>query len=133
MFDSEQIGRNTGVFDWKMLKNIAKKWLKSVLFYSKKWLKNAISKDSKTFGRVFHGRVKQDSLNSRLFADVKNVDDFYLRLSMFAGNKMGDAKDTLVFLDEIQEYPHLLTLLKFLKQGDRFQRILHSRNQEQVP
>ena len=62
----------------------------------------------------------EDSLNSRLFADVKNVDDFYLRLSMFAGNKMGDAKDTLVFLDEIQEYPHLLTLLKFLKQGDRF-------------
>ncbi|MDY6331701.1 MAG: AAA family ATPase [Fibrobacter sp.] len=83
-------------------------------------MKNAIPKDSKTFGRVFHGRVKQDSLNSRLFADVKNVDDFYLRLSMFAGNKMGDAKDTLVFLDEIQEYPHLLTLLKFLKQGDRF-------------
>lgn len=83
-------------------------------------MKNAVPEDSKTIGRVFHGRVKQDSLNSRLFADVKNVDDFYLRLSMFAGNKMGDAKDTLVFLDEIQEYPHLLTLLKFLKQGNRF-------------
>ncbi len=29
-------------------------------------------------------------------------------------------KSTLIFLDEIQEYPHLLTLLKFLKQDDRF-------------
>ena len=74
----------------------------------------------KHFKNYIEVNLWEDSLNSRLFADVKNVDDFYLRLSMFAGNKMGDAKDTLVFLDEIQEYPHLLTLLKFLKQGDRF-------------
>ena len=74
----------------------------------------------KHFKNYIEVNLWEDSLNSRLFADVKNVDDFYLRLSMFAGNKMGDAKDTLVFLDEIQEYPQLLTLLKFLKQGDRF-------------
>ena len=74
----------------------------------------------KHFKNYIEVNLWEDSLNSRLFADVKNVDDFYLRLSMFVGNKMGNAKDTLVFLDEIQEYPHLLTLLKFLKQGDRF-------------
>ena len=74
----------------------------------------------KHFKNYIEVNLWEDSLNSRLFADVKNVEDFYLRLSMFAGNKMGDAKDTLVFLDEIQEYPHLLTLLKFLKQGNRF-------------
>ena len=74
----------------------------------------------KHFKNYIEVNLWEDSLNSRLFANVKNADDFYLRLSMFAGNKMGDAKDTLVFLDEIQEYPHLLTLLKFLKQGNRF-------------
>lgn len=55
----------------------------------------------KHFKNYIEVNLWEDSLNSRLFADVKNVDDFYLRLSMFAGNKMGDAKDTLVFLDEI--------------------------------
>ena len=33
---------------------------------------------------------------------------------------MGTKEDTLVFLDEIQAYPHLLTLLKFLKRDDRY-------------
>ncbi|NOL50011.1 AAA family ATPase [Pelistega europaea] len=33
---------------------------------------------------------------------------------------MGDKQDTLVFIDEIQVYPHLLTLLKFLAQDGRF-------------
>ena len=33
---------------------------------------------------------------------------------------MKEKENTLVFLDEIQVYPHLLTLLKFLKQDDRF-------------
>ena len=33
---------------------------------------------------------------------------------------MKDKENTLVFLDEIQAYPEMLTLLKFLKQDDRF-------------
>lgn len=33
---------------------------------------------------------------------------------------MGSKENTLVFLDEIQAYPELLTLLKFLKDEDRF-------------
>ena len=33
---------------------------------------------------------------------------------------MGEKKNTLIFLDEIQAYPHLLTMLKFLKQDDRY-------------
>ena len=55
-----------------------------------------------------------------MFADVTTVKDFYLRLSAYAGDRMGNADDTLVFLDEIQVYPHLLTLLKFLKDDERF-------------
>ena len=33
---------------------------------------------------------------------------------------MKDKKDTLVFIDEIQAYPQLLTLLKFLKEDDKY-------------
>lgn len=39
---------------------------------------------------------------------------------MVGGNRLGDASDTLVFLDEIQQYPHLLTMLKFLRQDGRY-------------
>ena len=62
----------------------------------------------------------EDSLGEKLFANVKNKDDFYLQLSMTAGEKMGKKENTLVFIDEIQEYPQFLTMLKFLKQDDRF-------------
>lgn len=62
----------------------------------------------------------EDSLNHRLFENTKSTEDFYLQLSMIAGEKLKDRKSTLVFLDEIQEYPHLLTLLKFLKQDNKF-------------
>ncbi len=62
----------------------------------------------------------EDSLSTRLFADVKNKEDFYFQLSMIAGDKMKEKENTLVFIDEIQEYPQFLTMLKFLKQDDRF-------------
>jgi len=62
----------------------------------------------------------EDSLGDRLFENVKTVEDFYLQVSMLAGNRMGRKEDTLIFLDEIQAYPHLLTLLKFLSQDGRF-------------
>lgn len=74
----------------------------------------------KHFSNYIELNLLEDSLNKRLFTDIQNTEDFYLRLSMFAGDKMGDKKNTLVFLDEIQESPRLLTLLKFLKQEDRF-------------
>ena len=62
----------------------------------------------------------EDSLNDRYFENTKSTSDFYLQLSMIAGNKLKDKENTLVFLDEIQAYPHLLTLLKFLNQDNRF-------------
>jgi len=36
------------------------------------------------------------------------------------GSKMKQKDNTLIFIDEIQAYPHLLTLLKFLSQDDHF-------------
>lgn len=62
----------------------------------------------------------EDSLNDRLFENVRTVQDFYLQLSMIAGDKLENRNDTLIFLDEIQAYPQLLTLLKFLKQDNRY-------------
>ncbi len=62
----------------------------------------------------------EDSIGARLFENARTVEDFYLQVSMIAGDKMKEKKNTLIFLDEIQAYPHLLTLLKFLKKDDRF-------------
>ena len=62
----------------------------------------------------------EDSISDRVFANINSKEDFYLQLSMIAGNKMGNKDNTVIFIDEIQEYPQFLTLLKFLKQDDRF-------------
>lgn len=62
----------------------------------------------------------EDSLGDKLFEKVSNKDDFYLQLSMIAGDKMKDKDNTLIFIDEIQQYPQFLTMLKFLKQDDKF-------------
>lgn len=62
----------------------------------------------------------EDSLGNKLFENINNKEDFYLQLSMIAGDKMKDKDNTLIFIDEIQQYPQFLTMLKFLKQDDRF-------------
>ena len=61
-----------------------------------------------------------DRDGARVFADVKGTEDFYLRLSAVAGRRLGSKDNTLIFLDEIQAYPSLLTLLKFLNDDGRF-------------
>ncbi len=61
-----------------------------------------------------------DKREKRRFEHVSSVDDFYMSLSAVAGNLMKDKENTLVFIDEIQAYPQLLTLLKFLQDDGRF-------------
>ena len=72
------------------------------------------------FKNFIEVNMVEDSLGERLFAQTRSVEDFYLQLSMLHGDKMKEKQNTLVFLDEIQEYPQLLTLLKFLAQDGRF-------------
>ncbi len=72
------------------------------------------------FDNYIEINLLEDSLNDKLFENAKTVDDFYLYLSVYAGDRLKGRADTLVFLDEIQVYPHLLTMLKFLKRDDRF-------------
>lgn len=74
----------------------------------------------KKFANFIEVNLLEDAEHERRFANVHRVEDFYLQLSMIAGNSMQKKEDTLVFLDEIQAYPHLLTLLKFLCDDDRF-------------
>lgn len=74
----------------------------------------------KLFENYIEINMIEDSVGNRYFQNVQTVDDFYLQVSMLAGDKMKDKKNTLIFIDEIQAYPHLLTLLKFLKQDDKF-------------
>ncbi len=73
---------------------------------------------------MFKNFVQLNFLTNRkmreAFNKVETVEDFYLQLSVFAGPNLGTKEDTLVFLDEIQECEHLLTLLKFLREEDRF-------------
>lgn len=74
----------------------------------------------KLFENFIEVNMLEDALQDRLFANVKTVQDFYLQLSLLQGNKMQEKNNTLVFIDEIQAYPHLLTLLKFLVDDNRF-------------
>lgn len=77
-------------------------------------------KGQELFKNYIEINLLEDSLSDRLFENTNKIEDFYLQLSMFAGDRLDKKENTLVFLDEIQAYPHLLTLLKFLKQDDKF-------------
>lgn len=62
----------------------------------------------------------EDKFQTKTFEQVSSVQDFYMKLSSVAGEKMNVKNDTIIFLDEIQEYPQFLTLLKFLNQDNKF-------------
>ena len=71
----------------------------------------------KTFVEI---NLKEDLESDRVFADVHSTEDLYIRISNYTRHPLGDIHDTLIFLDEIQSYPHLLTMLKFLCQEGRY-------------
>ncbi|MBQ7119292.1 MAG: ATP-binding protein [Oscillospiraceae bacterium] len=74
----------------------------------------------KMFGNYIEINMVQDFDGDKLFANAKTVDDFYLQVSMIAGERMKEKHNTLIFIDEIQVYPHLVTMLKFLKDDNKF-------------
>lgn len=76
------------------------------------------------FPNLIEINLIEDFEGPKLFENVRSTSDFYLVLSTIAGNKMGSAENTVVFLDEIQQYPHLLTLIKFLRIENRFRYVL---------
>ena len=74
----------------------------------------------KMFSNYIEINMEEDKLGDRIFADAKTTKDFYMALSVVAGDKMKERENTLVFIDEIQAYDHRLTLVKFLMQERRF-------------
>lgn len=74
----------------------------------------------KLFSHYVEINLKEDVEGDKVFADVRTTEDLYMRLSNYCPTPLGDNTDTLVFLDEIQSYPHLMTMLKFLNQESRY-------------
>ena len=72
------------------------------------------------FSHFVEINLKEDKEGDQVFADVHTTRDLYMRLSNYYSEPLGDKMDTLVFLDEIQSYPHLMTMLKFLNQESRY-------------
>lgn len=115
-------------FDPHIIKSLIEEHLKSDS--SKILLVDGARQVGKTFiirhvgKKLFHNYIEinmvEDYLGPKLFENTRSVEDFYLQVSMTYGNKMKEKKNTLIFIDEIQVYPHLLTMLKFLSQDDKF-------------
>ncbi len=74
--------------------------------------------------RLFRNFVEINFVNDdegdQVFKNIRTTEDFYLNLSMVAGERLDGYEDTLVFLDEIQQYPQYLTMLKFFRQDRRY-------------
>ncbi len=77
----------------------------------------------KHFKNYVEVNMADDKIGDKLFANVKTIEAFYIELSVIAGDKLEDRENTIVFIDEIQEYPELLTLLKPLKKDNRYKYI----------
>lgn len=58
-----------------------------------------------------------------LFENLKGEEDFFLRLSAFTDKELLP-KETLIFFDEVQECPEVVTYIKFLVDDGRYQYIL---------
>lgn len=78
---------------------------------------------SKKYKNYIELNMADDKNGDRLFENVGSVNDFYLQISVIAGDRLDSFHNTIVFIDEIQEYPRLLTLLKPLKKDNRFKYI----------
>ena len=74
----------------------------------------------KLFPHFVEINLKEDKEGDRVFADVHTTNELYMRLGNYYPKPLGDKSNTLVFLDEVQSYPHLMTLLKFLNQESRY-------------
>lgn len=65
-----------------------------------------------------------DKRNNKTYQDVRSPEEFYVQMSMSFGDLMGNREDTVVFIDEIQEYPQFRSLLKQLREDNRFRYIV---------
>lgn len=64
--------------------------------------------------------LQKDKEGPAIFSHVHTTQELYMQVSAIANEILGNKLDTLIFLDEIQVYPHLLTMLKFLREDGRY-------------
>ena len=64
--------------------------------------------------------LQKDKEGPAIFSHVHTTQELYMQVSTIANEILGNKSDTLIFLDEIQTYPHLLTMLKFLREDGRY-------------
>lgn len=74
----------------------------------------------KRYAHYVEVNMIEDSNGPRFLANVRSTKELYFALQSIAEGPLGDYDDTLIFLDEIQEYAHLLTLIKFLREEHRY-------------
>lgn len=74
----------------------------------------------KLFKNFIEINLLDDFNSDKIFENINSVDKFYMQISAIYGNMLDTKKNTLIFLDEIQVYPHLITMLKFLKDDDKY-------------
>ena len=77
----------------------------------------------KHFENYIEINMADDKVGDKLFANVRTVESFYIEVSVIAGDKLKDRDNTIIFIDEIQEYPELLTLLKPLRKDNKYKYI----------
>lgn len=74
--------------------------------------------------RIFKNFIEINMLDDfndqKRFEKTTSVDSFLFALSSMFGDKMDTKENTLIFIDEIQAYPHFLTMLKFLVDDDSY-------------
>ena len=84
----------------------------------KTYIVRKLSKEA--FNNYVEINLKDDYYGDRLFENVKTTRDFYIQVSSLPNASLNTREDTIIFLDEIQVYPHLLTMLKALNQERRY-------------
>lgn len=77
----------------------------------------------KYFKNFIELNISNDKIGDKIFANVGTINEFYIQVSALAGEKMDTKENTIIFIDEIQEYPQLLTLLKPLNDDDKYRYI----------
>lgn len=77
----------------------------------------------KRYSNYIELNMADDFNGDKLYEKVGTIKDFYIQVSLTHGDKLDSLDNTLIFIDEIQIYPHLLTLLKPLRRDNKYKYI----------
>ena len=96
--EREAIGQ---LYEWKARPNRKPLIIRGARQVGKTFIIREVGK--KLYKNFVEINMIEDNEGAGLFRNVTKVDDFLLRLSIVAGEKLGDHDDTLIFIDEIQQ------------------------------